>query len=49
MMRGQNPDNILNSMVKSGKINQNQLNQVQQKAKELENNFAGFKQMFGFK
>lgn len=47
-MRGQNPDNILKNMLNSGKINQSQLNQVQQQAKQMESMFSGCKNMFGF-
>lgn len=47
-MRGQNPDNILKNMLNSGKINQSQLNQVQQQAKQMESMFSGYKNMFGF-
>ena len=47
-MKGQNPDQILNSLLQSGKINQNQLNVAQQKAKEMSGAFEGFRKMFGF-
>lgn len=47
-MKGQNPDQILNSLLQSGKINQNQLNMAQQKAKEMSGAFEGFRKMFGF-
>ena len=47
-MKGQNPDRILNSLLQSGKINQNQLNVAQQKAKEMSGAFEGFRKMFGF-
>lgn len=47
-MRGQNPDTILQNMLNSGKINQTQLNQVQNQAKQFENMFANCKGMFGF-
>ena len=47
-MKGQNPDQILNSLLQSGKINQNQLNIAQQKAKEMSGAFEGFRKMFGF-
>lgn len=48
-MRGQDPNQIINSMLQSGKINQNQLNQIQNKAQQMQSAFAPFKQMFGFK
>ena len=47
-MKGQNPDQILNSLLQSGKINQSQLNVAQQKAKEMSGAFEGFRKMFGF-
>ena len=47
-MKGQNSDQILNSLLQSGKINQNQLNVAQQKAKEMSGAFEGFRKMFGF-
>lgn len=47
-MKGKNPNEILNGMIKSGKINQQQLNLVQQKAKEVSGLFDGMRSMFGF-
>lgn len=47
-MQGQNPRDIINNMVSSGKINQQQLNQVQQQAQQMQTLFDGFKGMFGF-
>ena len=48
-MKGKDPHAIINEFVKSGKVNQNQLNIIQQKAKEFSGVFDGFKSMFGFK
>jgi len=48
-MRGQDPNRILNQMISSGRITQQQLNQVQMQAKQMESQFDGFKKMFGFK
>lgn len=48
-MRGQDPNQILNQMISSGRITQHQLNQVQMQAKQMESQFDGFKKMFGFK
>ncbi len=48
-MRGQDPNKILNQMISSGRITQQQLNQVQMQAKQMESQFDGFKKMFGFK
>lgn len=47
-MQGKDPQQILNDMISSGKINQNQLNMAQQKAKEMETVFSGIKNNFGF-
>ena len=48
-MSGQDPNRILNQMISSGRITQQQLNQVQMQAKQMESQFDGFKKMFGFK
>ena len=48
-MKGKDPHAIINDFVKSGKVNQNQLNIIQQKAKEFSGVFDGFKSMFDFK
>lgn len=48
-MRGQDPQQILNNMISSGRINQQQLNQAQQMARQMQPQFDGFRQMFGFK
>lgn len=48
-MRGKDPNQILNQMITSGQITQQQLNQVQMQAKQMENQFSGMKKMFGFK
>ncbi len=47
--KGQNPSQIIQSMISSGKITQDQLRQAQEKAKQMESQFEGFKQSFGFK
>lgn len=47
-MKGKNPQDIINQMVSSGKISQEQLNQVQQQANSIKSQFDGFKNMFGF-
>lgn len=48
-MKGQNPNDILNQLVSSGKVNQSQLNQAQQMAQQMAGQFDSFKGMFGFK
>lgn len=46
--RGKNPNEMLQQLMSSGKINQNQLNQVQQMAKQVETQLDSVKSMFGF-
>ena len=48
-MKGKDPNQIISNMVSSGQISQQQLNIVQQKAKQFSGLFDGFKSMFGFK
>ena len=48
-MKGKDPNQIINQMLQSGKINQQQLNMVQQQAQQMQNQFAQFKGMFGLK
>lgn len=48
-MRGQNPHDILQGIVNSGKISQTQLNQLQGQANQIMNQFDSLKNMFGFK
>ena len=47
-MRGQDPDAIINDMVQSGRISQEQLSQIQTKAKQMEKFFSKFAGRFGF-
>lgn len=47
-MKGRNPNEILDGLVKSGKVNQQQLNIAQQRAKQMSGAFDCFKSMFGF-
>ena len=47
-MRGQDPNQILDQLLSSGKLTQNQLNKAQQMAKQIEGQMSGFKSMFGF-
>ena len=46
--RGQNPRAIINQMVQSGQISQQQLNMAQQKAQQMSGIFGQFKSRFGF-
>ena len=45
-MRGQDPQKILNDMVSSGKITQNQLNQAQQQAQRMQGMLEPLRNMF---
>lgn len=47
-MKGQNPRSIINQMVQSGQISQQQLNAVQQRAQQMNGIFGQFKNRFGF-
>ncbi len=47
-MRGKDPNAILNEIVSSGKISQQQLNMVQQRAQQVGGFFDQFKSMFNF-
>lgn len=40
-MQGKNPREEINEMLQSGKLNQNQLNQIQQKAQQMQGLFKG--------
>ena len=40
-MQGKNPHEEINKMLQSGKLNQNQLNQIQQKAQQMQGLFKG--------
>lgn len=46
-MRGQDPNAILNQLMQSGKINQQQLNQAHRQAKSWESQFENIKKNFG--
>lgn len=48
-MQGRNPAELLNQLVSSGRVNQSQLNQAQQMAKQMQEQFDGMRSMFGFK
>lgn len=47
-MRGQNPTEIINNLVRSGRISQQQLNQVQAQARQMGGIFNSLRGMFGF-
>lgn len=47
-MRGQDPNAILNQLVKSGRITQQQLNQAQEQAKKLEPQLEELRKKLGY-
>lgn len=47
--QGKNPNEMIQQMLSSGKLNQQQLNQAQQMAKQIEGPLSGLKGMFGFR
>jgi len=47
MMRGRNPQQMLNEMVSSGRVNQAQLDAAQKQAQQMGGMFDQFKSMFG--
>ncbi len=47
MMRGKNPNQMLNELVSSGRVNQDQLNAAQKQYQQMGNMFDQFKSMFG--
>lgn len=46
-MRGKDPNAMINELVQSGRITQDQLNQVQRQAQQMQGMFEGMKGMFG--
>lgn len=47
-MQGQDPKQLLNQLMQSGRVNQRQLNQAQQMAQQMQGQFEQFRGMFGF-
>lgn len=47
-MQGQNPQRMLNQLMHSGWVSQQQLNQAQQMAQQMQGQFDQFRGMFGF-
>lgn len=47
--QGKDPNAMIQEMLSSGKLNQQQLNQAQQMAKQMEGPLGALKGMFGFK
>lgn len=48
-MQGQDPGQMLQQLVSSGRVSQAQLNQAQQMAQQMWGVFDGMRGMFGFK
>ncbi len=48
MMRGRDPQQMLNELVSSGKVNQAQLDAAQRQAQNAGNMLNQFRSMFGF-
>jgi hypothetical protein len=47
-MKGQDPNQILNQLLSTGRVSQNQINQAQQKANDMKNQLDNMKKFFGF-
>ena len=47
--QGKNPNEMIQQMLSSGRLNQQQLNQAQQMAKQMEGPLGALKGKFGFK
>ena len=46
-MKGKDPNAMIQEMVSSGRISQDQLNQVQKQAQQMQGVFEGMRGMFG--
>ena len=47
-MQGKNPQEMINQMLTSGQLSQQQLNAIQQRAQQIVPMLNGMKNMFGF-
>lgn len=47
-MQGKNPNKMIEQIVASGQLSQQQLNSIQQQAKNMEQQFSVIRSMFGF-
>ena len=47
-MQGRNPQDVINQMLTSGQLSQQQLNAIQQRAQQIAPMLNGMKNMFGF-
>lgn len=46
--RGQDPNQLVQQILSSGRLNQDQINQAKQMQQQTAGQFDGFKSMFGF-
>lgn len=46
--RGQDPNQLIQQVLSSGRLNQDQINQAQQMQQQMAGQFDGFKSKFGF-
>ena len=47
-MKGRDPNAIINNLLSSGKVNQQQINQAHQQAQQIKSQLEGIKKNFGF-
>ena len=47
-MKGQNPNVLINQLLSSGRVSQQQINEAHKRAKQFEQQFDGMKKFFGF-
>lgn len=47
-MQGKNPNEMIEQIVASGQLSQQQLNSIQHQAKNMEQQFSAMRSMFGF-
>ena len=47
-MQGRNPQDVINQMVSTGQLSQQQLNAIQQRAQQIAPMLNGMKNMYGF-
>lgn len=47
-MRGQDPNTVLNQLVSSGRVSQEQINQAHKQVENFKNQFENMKKFFGF-
>lgn len=47
-MRGQDPNAVLNQLVSSGRVSQEQINQAHKQVENLKGQFENMKKFFGF-